>query len=102
MSIQTALAQDFETAFQASGPRDGIAHEIVEWHWLRAGRGEARRACGAAGIALGAVVEFLFIRRFAKAPRLILTVATIGIAAAVYVSKRRSAVISDEEPAPVG
>lgn len=34
----------------------------------------------AAGIALGAVVEFVFIRRFAKAPRLILTVATIGIA----------------------
>ncbi|HVM51977.1 MAG TPA: ABC transporter permease [Acidimicrobiales bacterium] len=34
----------------------------------------------AAGIALGAVVEFLFVRRFAKAPRLILTVATIGIA----------------------
>ncbi len=28
--------------------------------------------------------------------------AAIGIAAAVYVSKRRSAVISDEEPAPVG
>ena len=33
-----------------------------------------------AGIALGGIVEFLFIRRFAKAPRLILTVATIGIA----------------------
>ena len=33
-----------------------------------------------AGVALGAIVEFLFIRRFAKAPRLILTVATIGIA----------------------
>jgi branched-chain amino acid transport system permease protein len=33
-----------------------------------------------AGVALGAVVEFLFVRRFSKAPRLILTVATIGIA----------------------
>jgi branched-chain amino acid transport system permease protein len=33
-----------------------------------------------AGVILGALVEFLFIRRFAKAPRLILTVATIGIA----------------------
>ena len=34
----------------------------------------------AAGVVLGGLVEFLFIRRFAKAPRLILTVATIGIA----------------------
>lgn len=33
-----------------------------------------------AGVALGAVVEFVFIRRFAKAPRLILTVATLGLA----------------------
>ena len=31
-------------------------------------------------IMLGAVVEFLFVRRFRKAPRLILTVVTIGIA----------------------
>jgi branched-chain amino acid transport system permease protein len=31
-------------------------------------------------VALGAVVEFLIIRRFFKSPRLILTVATIGIA----------------------
>ena len=31
------------------------------------------------GLALGAVVEFLFIRRFRKAPRLILTVVTIGV-----------------------
>src|SRR5437868_4078129 len=34
-----------------------------------------------AGILLGIVVEFLVIRRFAKAPRLILTVATIGLSA---------------------
>ncbi len=34
----------------------------------------------AAALVLGAVVEFLFIRRFSKAPRLILTVASIGIA----------------------
>ncbi|MEY2432220.1 MAG: branched-chain amino acid transport system permease protein livM [Acidimicrobiaceae bacterium] len=31
-------------------------------------------------IALGALIEIVFIRRFAKAPRLQLTVATIGIA----------------------
>lgn len=34
----------------------------------------------AAALVLGAIVEFLFIRRFSKAPRLILTVASIGIA----------------------
>src|SRR2546425_5128495 len=34
----------------------------------------------AAAIATGAIVEFLFVRRFARAPRLILTVATLGIA----------------------
>jgi branched-chain amino acid transport system permease protein len=32
-----------------------------------------------AGVALGVIVEFLVIRRFAKAPRLILTVVTIGL-----------------------
>ena len=32
-----------------------------------------------AALTLGALVEFLFVRRFARAPRLILTVATIGI-----------------------
>ena len=32
------------------------------------------------GVLLGVVVEFVVIRRFAKAPRLVLTVATIGIA----------------------
>ena len=31
-------------------------------------------------LALGAVIEFVFVRRFNKAPRLILTLATIGIA----------------------
>src|SRR5439155_14402246 len=34
----------------------------------------------APALVLGALVEILFIRRFARAPRLILTVATIGIA----------------------
>ena len=34
-----------------------------------------------AGVALGLLVEFVVIRRFAKAPRLILTVATIGLSA---------------------
>ena len=33
-----------------------------------------------AALVLGALAEFLFVRRFAKAPRLILTVATLGIA----------------------
>jgi ABC-type branched-subunit amino acid transport system permease subunit len=33
----------------------------------------------AAGVALGVLVEFLVIRRFARAPRLILTVVTIGL-----------------------
>ena len=33
----------------------------------------------AAAILLGAIVEFVFIRRFFKAPRLILTVVTIGV-----------------------
>src|SRR5438067_12953517 len=33
-----------------------------------------------AALVLGAVVEFVFVRRFASSPRLILTVATIGIA----------------------
>ncbi|HMC69526.1 MAG TPA: branched-chain amino acid ABC transporter permease, partial [Mycobacteriales bacterium] len=32
------------------------------------------------GVLLGVVIEFVIIRRFAKAPRLVLTVATIGIA----------------------
>lgn len=37
--------------------------------------------CGiAASLLLGALVEFLFVRRFFRAPRLILTVATIGVA----------------------
>lgn len=40
--------------------------------------GLAAGICGA--LVLGALVEFLFIRRFSKAPRLILTVASIGIA----------------------
>jgi branched-chain amino acid transport system permease protein len=35
----------------------------------------------AAAVAIGAVVEFLIIRRFAKSPRLILTVATISLSA---------------------
>jgi branched-subunit amino acid ABC-type transport system permease component len=34
----------------------------------------------AAAVALGAVVEFVVIRRFARSPRLVLTVATIGLA----------------------
>lgn len=37
----------------------------------------------AAAIAIGALIEFLVIRRFVNAPRLILTVATIGLAQAL-------------------
>ena len=38
-----------------------------------------RRPASLASIVLGVLVEFLFLRRFFKAPRLILTVATIGV-----------------------
>ena len=52
---------------------------------------------------VGAVIS-LTVGEDANRPMsvVIALVATIGIAAAVYVSKRRSAVISDEEPAAVG
>ncbi|MEE3126899.1 MAG: sodium-translocating pyrophosphatase [Actinomycetota bacterium] len=52
---------------------------------------------------VGAVIS-LTVGEDANRPMsvVIALVATIGIAVAVYVSKRRSAVISDEEPAPVG
>ncbi len=52
---------------------------------------------------VGAVIS-LTVGEDANRPMsiVIALVATIGIAAAVYVSKRRSAVISDEEPAVVG
>ena len=39
-----------------------------------------------AAVVLGALVEFLFIRRFFKAPRLVLTVVTIGISLLLAVS----------------
>ncbi|MCU1460795.1 MAG: ABC-type branched-chain amino acid transport system, permease component [Acidimicrobiales bacterium] len=44
------------------------------WSWY-----VAFPLCLVMGVVLGAVVEFAVIRRFANAPRLILTVATIGI-----------------------
>jgi len=49
---------------------------IVGSHW---GFWPAAGAGLAAALALGAATEFGIIRRFAKAPRLILTVATIGL-----------------------
>jgi ABC-type branched-subunit amino acid transport system ATPase component/branched-subunit amino acid ABC-type transport system permease component len=49
---------------------------IVGSHW---GFWPACLAGLIAAVALGAFTEFVFIRRFSKAPRLILTVATIGI-----------------------
>ncbi|MGH8998158.1 MAG: ABC transporter permease, partial [Acidimicrobiia bacterium] len=51
-----------------------------EWgwnYWLAMGTGVV------AGMALGGVLEFLVIRRFARSSRLVLTVATIGLAQAL-------------------
>ncbi|MBA3652853.1 MAG: ABC transporter permease [Actinobacteria bacterium] len=41
----------------------------------------------AAGLALGVVIEFVVIRRFAKAPRLILTVVTLGLSSVLAVAE---------------
>ncbi len=56
----------------------GLAAGLTEgkgWNW-----GQAAIAGVATGVAVGAIVERLIIRRFANAPRLVLTVATIGLA----------------------
>ena len=45
------------------------------WNW-----GQAALAGIATGVVVGALVERLVVRRFANAPRLVLTVATIGLA----------------------
>jgi branched-chain amino acid transport system permease protein len=51
-----------------------LLHNEMQWPYLLAA------ACGLlAALALGAVCELLFVRRFANAPRLVLTVATIGL-----------------------
>ena len=46
-----------------------------DWNW-----GQAALAGIATGVAVGALVERFIVRRFASAPRLVLTVATIGLA----------------------
>jgi ABC-type branched-subunit amino acid transport system ATPase component/ABC-type branched-subunit amino acid transport system permease subunit len=56
----------------------GLAAGLAEgqgWNW-----GQAALVGIAAGVVVGAVVERFVIRRFANAPRLVLTVATIGLA----------------------
>ena len=49
---------------------------------------------------LGAVTEIVFIRRFAKAPRLVLTVATIGIAQLFQVAQLALPQLFDYDTAP--
>ncbi|MGH9005475.1 MAG: ABC transporter permease subunit, partial [Acidimicrobiia bacterium] len=56
----------------------GLAAALAEgkgWNW-----GQAALAGIATGVVAGALVERLIVRRFANAPRLVLTVATIGLA----------------------
>jgi ABC-type branched-subunit amino acid transport system ATPase component/ABC-type branched-subunit amino acid transport system permease subunit len=56
----------------------GLAAALAEgkgWNW-----GQAALAGVATGVVVGATVERFIIRRFANAPRLVLTVATIGLA----------------------
>ena len=56
----------------------GLAAALAEgkgWNW-----GQAALAGVATGVAVGALVERFIVRRFANAPRLVLTVATIGLA----------------------
>ena len=56
----------------------GLAAALAEgkgWNW-----GQAALAGIATGVVVGALVERLVVRRFANAPRLVLTVATIGLA----------------------
>ena len=56
----------------------GLAAALAEgkgWNW-----GQAALVGIATGVVVGALVERLIVRRFANAPRLVLTVATIGLA----------------------
>ena len=56
----------------------GLAAALAEgkgWNW-----GQAAFVGIATGVVAGALVERLVVRRFANAPRLVLTVATIGLA----------------------
>jgi branched-chain amino acid transport system permease protein len=49
--------------------------EGKEWNW-----GQAAVVGVATGVVVGGLVERPIVRRFANAPRLVLTVATIGLA----------------------
>ncbi|MGR3361286.1 MAG: lytic transglycosylase domain-containing protein [Paracoccus sp. (in: a-proteobacteria)] len=40
-AMDAVRRQDFEAAFEAAGAPASVAHDVVEWHWLRAGRGDA-------------------------------------------------------------
>lgn len=51
-----------------------------------------------AAVLLGVVVEFVIIRRFARAPRLILTVATIGLSQLLTVASLAIPMIWDRDP----
>ena len=53
------------------------AHLFLTWHWPYP---VALLLGVAGGVALGALVEILIIRRFARATRLVLTVASLGLA----------------------
>ena len=58
-----------------------LLYELVvqrEWSWWL-----AAPTALAAGIALGALTELLFVRRFMRAPRLVLTVVTLGLSQAL-------------------
>ena len=46
IAMHAIRAQDFEAAFAAAGPPGSVAHDVVEWHWLRAGRGDAAAVLG--------------------------------------------------------
>ncbi len=52
-----------------------LLSELEHWSWYA-----AAGAGLAAAVALGVLTEVLLLRRFAKAPRLVLTVATLGVA----------------------
>lgn len=45
-AMDAIRAQNFEAAFAAAGPPGSAAHDVVEWHWLRAGRGDAAAVLG--------------------------------------------------------
>ena len=55
----------------------GAVHLFLEWQWPYA---VAMCLAVVAGLVIGGLVEVLVIRRFAQSPRLVLTVATIGLA----------------------